>query len=152
MDDVKKFKLSYRIAGNGGEKFDNYDEIDDLKFTKQGNGFYTITIKVNSKNLKNLSDVIISDKLFIYLKLNDKKDNKDYFAVLPVGNSAKIENHINDKKVDKIDDETMEKYKDNTVSKGSLPQTGALPIFMISVISIVLIAVFSYNKFKNINK
>ena len=152
LDDVKKFKLSYRIAGNGGEKFDNYDEIDNLKFTKQGNGFYTTTIKVNSKNLKNLSDVIISDKLFIYLKLNDKKDNKDYFAVLPVGNSAKIENHINDKKVDKIDDETMEKYKDNTVSKGSLPQTGALPIFMISVISIVLIAVFSYNKFKNINK
>ena len=44
------------------------------------------------------------------------------------------------------------KYKDNTVYNRILPQTGALPWFVLSFVIVTMIGIVSYFKFKNINK
>ena len=138
------------MAGSAGEKIadDQYVLINNLN--KQSDGSYSAKFKINSKDLNNINDIINSDALYLYLKA--KNGNSVAEKILNLNNMSKVKNYINNKKVDKIDKENLEKNKDNTVYNRILPQTGALPGLLVAFILISIIGSVSYFKFKNINK
>lgn len=150
ISDAKDYNIKYYLAGSAGEKIadDQYVLINNLN--KQSDGSYSAKFKINSKDLNNINDIINSDALYLYLKA--KNGNSVAEKILNLNNMSKVKNYINNKKVDKIDKENLEKNKDNTVYNRILPQTGALPGLLVAFILISIIGSISYFKFKNINK
>ena len=150
ISDAKDYNIKYYLAGSAGEKIsdDQYVLINNLN--KQSDGLYSAKFKINSKDLNNITDIINSDVLYLYLKA--KNGNSVSEKILNLNNMSKVKNYINNKKVDKIDKENLEKNKDNTVYNRILPQTGALPGLLVAFILISIIGSVSYFKFKNINK
>lgn len=150
ISDAKDYNIKYYLAGSAGEKIadDQYVLINNLN--KQSDGSYSAKFKINSKDLNNINDIINSDALYLYLKA--KNGNSVAEKILNLNNMSKVKNYINNKKVDKIDKENLEKNKDNTVYNRILPQTGALPGLLVAFILISIIGSVSYFKFKNINK
>lgn len=150
ISDAKDYNIKYYLAGSAGEKIadDQYVLINNLN--KQSDGSYSAKFKINSKDLTNITDIINSDALYLYLKA--KNGNSVSEKILNLNNMSKVKNYINNKKVDKIDKENLEKNKDNTVYNRILPQTGALPGLLVAFILISIIGSISYFKFKNINK
>lgn len=150
ISDAKDYNIKYYLAGSAGEKIadDQYVLINNLN--KQSDGSYSAKFKINSKDLNNINDIINSDALYLYLKA--KNGNSVAEKILNLNNMSKVKNYINNKKVDKIDKENLEKNKDNTVYNRILPQTGALPGLLVTFILISIIGSISYFKFKNINK
>lgn len=150
MSDAKDYNIKYYLAGSAGEKIadDQYVLINNLN--KQSDGVYSAKFKINSKDLNNITDIINSDALYLYLKA--KNGNSVSEKILILNNVSKVKNYINNKKVDKIDKENLDKNKDDTVYNRILPQTGALPGLLVAFILISIIGSISYFKFKNINK
>ena len=150
ISDAKDYNIKYYLAGSSGEKIadDQYVLINNLN--KQSDGMYSAKFKINSKDLNNITDVINSDALYLYLKA--KNGNSVSEKILILNNVSKVKNYINNKKVDKIDKENLDKNKDDTVYNRILPQTGALPGLLVAFILISIIGSISYFKFKNINK
>ena len=138
------------MAGNAGEKItdDQYVLINNLN--KQSDGSYSAKFKINSKELNNITDIINSDVLYLYLKAKNGSNVSE--KILTLNNMSKVKNYINNKKVDKIDKENLNKNKDDTVYNRILPQTGALPGLLVAFVLISIIGSLSYFKFKNINK
>ena len=150
ISDAKDYNIKYYLAGSAGEKIadDQYVLINNLN--KQSDGSYSAKFKINSKDLNNINDIINSDALYLYLKA--KNGNSVAEKILNLNNMSKVKNYINNKKVDKIDNENLDKNKDDTVYNRILPQTGALPGLLVALILISIIGSISYFKFKNINK
>ena len=150
ISDAKDYNIKYYLAGSAGEKIadDQYVLINNLN--KQSDGSYSAKFKINSKDLTNITDIINSDALYLYLKA--KNGNSVSEKILNLNNMSKVKNYINNKKVDKIDKENLDKNKDDTVYNRILPQTGALPGLLVALILISIIGSISYFKFKNINK
>lgn len=150
ISDAKDYNIKYYLAGSAGEKIadDQYVLINNLN--KQSDGSYSAKFKINSKDLNNITDIINSDALYLYLKA--KNGNNVSEKILNLNNMSKVKNYINNKKVDKIDKENLDKNKDDTVYNRILPQTGALPGLLVAFILISIIGSISYFKFKNINK
>ena len=150
ISDAKDYNIKYYLAGSAGEKIsdDQYVLINNLN--KQSDGLYSAKFKINSKDLNNITDIINSDALYLYLKA--KNGNSVSEKILNLNNMSKVKNYINNKKVDKIDKENLDKNKDDTVYNRILPQTGALPGLLVALILISIIGSISYFKFKNINK
>lgn len=150
ISDAKDYDIKYYLAGSDGEKIadDQYVLINNLN--KQSDGSYSAKFKINSKDLNNITDIINSDALYLYLKAEN--GNSVSKKILNLNNMSKVKNYINNKKVDKIDKESLEKNKDDTIYNRILPQTGALPGFLVAFILISIIGSISYFKFKNINK
>lgn len=150
ISDAKDYNIKYYLAGSAGEKIadDQYVLINNLN--KQSDGMYSAKFKINSKDLNNITDIINSDALYLYLKA--KNGNSVSEKILILNNMSKVKNYINNKKVDKIDKENLDKNKDDTVYNRILPQTGALPGLLVTFILISIIGSISYFKFKNINK
>ncbi len=148
--DSKDYYIKYYLAGNAGEKItdDQYVLINNLN--KQSDGSYSAKFKINSKELNNITDIINSDVLYLYLKA--KNGSNVSKKILTLNNMSKVKNYINNKKVDKIDKENLNKNKDDTVYNRILPQTGALPCLLVAFVLISIIGSLSYFKFKNINK
>ena len=148
--DSKDYYIKYYLAGNAGEKItdDQYVLINNLN--KQSDGSYSAKFKINSKELNNITDIINSDVLYLYLKAKNGSNVSE--KILTLNNMSKVKNYINNKKVDKIDKENLDKNKDDTVYNRILPQTGALPGLLVALILISIIGSISYFKFKNINK
>ena len=148
--DSKDYYIKYYLAGNAGEKItdDQYVLINNLN--KQSDGSYSAKFKINSKELNNITDIINSDVLYLYLKA--KNGSNVSKKILTLNNMSKVKNYINNKKVDKIDKENLNKNKDDTVYNRILPQTGALPSLLVAFVLISIIGSLSYFKFKNINK
>jgi transcription factor with AP2 domain(S), putative len=148
--DSKDYYIKYYLAGNAGEKItdDQYVLINNLN--KQSDGSYSAKFKINSKELNNITDIINSDVLYLYLKA--KNGSNVSKKILTLNNMSKVKNYINNKKVDKIDKENLNKNKDDTVYNRILPQTGALPGLLVAFVLISIIGSLSYFKFKNINK
>ena len=150
ISDAKDYNIKYYLAGSAGEKIadDQYVLINNLN--KQSDGLYSAKFKINSKDLNNITDIINSDALYLYLKA--KNGNSVSEKILILNNVSEVKNYINNKKVDKIDKENLDKNKDDTVYNRILPQTGALPGLLVAFILISIIGSISYFKFKNINK
>ena len=148
--DSKDYYIKYYLAGNAGEKItdDQYVLINNLN--KQSDGSYSAKFKINSKELNNITDIINSDVLYLYLKAKNGSNVSE--KILTLNNMSKVKNYINNKKVDKIDKENLNKNKDDTVYNRILPQTGALPGLLVAFVLISIIGSLSYFKFKNINK
>ena len=145
-----KYNVKYYLAGSPSESIsdDKYFEIN--KIDKQSNGMYLAKFKINSKDLSNLDEIVNSDSLYLYLKAENGVNVSK--KVLLLNNVSKVKNYINNKKVDEINKDNLNKYKDNTVYNRILPQTGALPWFVLSFAIVTMIGIVSYFKFKNINK
>ena len=145
-----KYNVKYYLAGSPSESIsdDKYFEIN--KIDKQSNGMYLAKFKINSKDLSNLDEIVNSDNLYLYMKAENGVNVSK--KVLLLNNVSKIKNYINNKKVDEINKDNLNKYKDNTVYNRILPQTGALPWFVIVLAIVIMIGIVSYCKFKNINK
>ena len=111
---------------------------------------YLAKFKIDSKDLSNLDEIVNSDNLYLYMKAENGVNVSK--KVLLLNNVSKIKNYINNKKVDEINKDNLNKYKDNTVYNRILPQTGALPWFVLSFAIVTMIGIVSYFKFKNINK
>ena len=145
-----KYNVKYYLAGSPSESISDDKYVEINKIDKQSNGMYLAKFKINSKDLSNLDEIVNSDNLYLYMKA----ENGVNFSkkVLLLNNVSKIKNYINNKKVDEINKDNLNKYKDNTVYNRILPQTGALPWFVLSFVIVTMIGIVSYFKFKNINK
>lgn len=150
ISDAKDYNIKYYLAGSAGEKIADNQYVLINNLNKQSDGMYSAKFKINSKDLNNITDIINSDALYLYLKA--KNENSVLEKILILNNVSKVKNYINNKKVDKIDKENLDKNKDDTVYNRILPQTGALPGLLVAFILISIIGSISYFKFKNINK
>lgn len=145
-----KYIVKYYLAGSPSESISDDKYVEINKIDKQSNGMYLAKFKINSKDLSNLDEIVNSDSLYLYLKAENGVNVSK--KVLLLNNVSKIKNYINNKKVDEINKDNLNKYKDNTVYNRILPQTGALPWFVLSFAIVTMIGIVSYFKFKNINK
>ena len=145
-----KYKVKYYLAGSPSESISDDKYVEINKIDKQSNGMYLAKFKINSKDLNNLDEIVNSDSLYLYLKAENGVNVSK--KVLLLNNVSKVKNYINNKKVDEINKDNLNKYKDNTVYNRILPQTGALPWFVVSFAIVTMIGIVSYFKFKNINK
>lgn len=145
-----KYNVKYYLAGSPSESISDDKYVEINKIDKQSNGMYLAKFKINSKDLSNLDEIVNSDNLYLYMKAENGVNVSK--KVLLLNNVSKIKNYINNKKVDEINKDNLNKYKDNTVYNRILPQTGALPWFVLSFVIVTMIGIVSYFKFKNINK
>ena len=150
IDDSKDYNVKYYLSGNSGDVISDDKYVFISKLNKQKDGKYSAKFKINSKDLNNLSDIMNSDRLYLYLRAENGSNVSK--SVVSLKNVSNLKNYINDKRVDKIDKETLNKYKDNTVKNKTLPQTGALPGLAIVSSLIIIVGAIAYFKYKNINK
>jgi len=137
---IKKIGILYSTSETNSKI-----QVEEARRLVSKHGLELVEVGIN-----NINDIINSDALYLYLKA--KNGNSVAEKILNLNNMSKVKNYINNKKVDKIDKENLEKNKDNTVYNRILPQTGALPGLLVAFILISIIGSISYFKFKNINK
>lgn len=148
----------YYLSDEQGKK-----DIKDKEWKKveahNENGSVTITIDINTKEMQNIEQISEADNLFIYIKevAEIEGKSKTIISEMSIQNTAEVSIYLDDKKVNSLDEITKKEEnnsndKDNTTATGVIPQTGAFPIILTSVMIIAILGGISYYKFKNIDK
>lgn len=158
-DEQDKYTYYYYLSDEQGEKNISDSNWKKVEAYKESDGTYSITVDVNTKNMNNVEKISQSDNMFIYIKeiaeINNK--SKELIATMQVQKDSEGTIYLDDKKVDSIDvitkdDENKEDKKDDTIVPGKIPQTGALPIMIVSFMVISSIGAFAYYKYRKIDR
>ena len=148
----------YYLSDKQGEKDIKDSEWKKVEVTKE-NGIFTITIDINTKEIKNIEEMSETDNLFIYIKEVAEIDGKSKIVIpeISLESTSEVSIYLNDKKVNSLDvitknEDNNSNEKDNTIAPGVIPQAGAFPIILASMIVAATIGGFAYYKSKNIDK
>lgn len=162
-DEEDKYTYYYCISGDNNStniKDEYWLEIPSENIKKQSDGTYSITLNIDSRELKNLSDLAEMEKTYLFIKEIAEINSKKLETVNNLEVTADIEPiiYVDDKKVgnidDFIDDSIKNKesgYIDNTLANKILPNTGNLTIIG-AILIIVIIGGFAYYRYKNIDR
>lgn len=151
-DEESNYKYYWYISGRLGEndiQAEKWTEINANKITKQSDGTYSLEIKIDSKNLSNMAELMNSDNLYLYIKevatLGD--NSKEQI----ISKSIEIDIKVEEDTSGKIE-ETLEKEEaDDTIAEVEIPKAGINTKIILFIIAIAVIAVFAYNRFKYFN-
>ena len=122
------------------------------KILEEQNSNDKLEFKINSNNIKNYSEVIESNNIYLYIKeVAIKGGNQEIkiFSPMNIEANEKMEIYINNTKVENSNSEYI--AEDKTVAQGKLPNTGIATIISILIV-ITLIGTFGYIRYKNISK
>lgn len=168
-DEDNQYTYYYYLSGTQGITNIPTDAWKKAEATKENNGTYSITIDINTQNIKNIDELVQSENLFLYLKeiaeIND--ESKESINTLEInGDNIEPIIYVNDKKVGSID-EVLEEIKnsqnknegnnneqedDETIAQKIIPKAGMLSITIILLVIMSIIGIVSYYKFKNIDR
>lgn len=170
-DEDDTYTYYYYLSGTQGDTVSDSD-WKKVTATKENDGTYSIIIDVKTSEIKNANEISQSDNMYVYIKeiaeINEKtaqvtktlKVNKDENTIITfylddknMGSLDEILSQIggNNKQPDASDNNNNSK-EDDTTAKGTIPQTGIVPIITISLFVILLIGGISYYKFRNIDR
>ena len=151
-DEDTDYKYYWFISGRLGEnniQEKYWIEITADKITKQSDGIYSLEIKIDSRNLPNKEELINSDNLYLYIKeIATLGDNvKNQIISKPIEIDVKVEDDTSIK----IDEALKKEEADNTLANVEIPKAGINVKIVIFIVAIGLIAVFAYNRFRDID-
>lgn len=155
------YKYYYYLSGTQGDKDINQEywiEVSEKDIKKENDGTYSITLQIDTRNLKNAEEISKADNIYIYLKeiasLNGKQAEKINTLEVNVAIEANV--MLDDERVGNIDeviDRQIEaNKKDTTISNKEIPKAGNISMMLTIVLSIIVIGGFSYYRYKNIDR
>lgn len=161
IDNIKKgneqakYKYSYYISDKKGEKNikDEYWVDTDSNLVKEEDGTYSLTLKINSKDLKNYLNITDGDVLYIYIKETAQKGENIKTQISEFEVKYNISPDINiDGKKEPIENINNNKTnEDPTIANKKLPFTG-MPLIISIFVIIVTGGIIAYFRYKNIDK
>ncbi len=144
-------KLGKSVEDDEWTKIENISTIDE-------NGKNELILTFDSREVAYMSELLqdtASDEIYIYIKevvttqdavLTEMKE----MEILNSNSNLDIEVYFNDVLVGQLED--VEGEKDETVAPNELPETGLRNTIMIISIILTIIGIFSYKRYKNIDK
>lgn len=155
-DKESTHKYYWYLSGTQGDKNipeKSWIEINSDKIKKQSDGTYTIDIQIDSRKVSNINEIAESDNLYLYIKEIATIDNNKISQIITklVKSDVQVEEDTSDKIDNTLNNNEIES-NDETTSQEKLPNAGLDIKMIILVIGIVIIARFSYWRFKNIDK
>ena len=164
-DENSKHTYYYYISGTQGDN--NITNWKESQITKEDDGTYSMTINVKSSEISN-NDINETDNLYIYIKeivqASEKRIEK--IVTMQIDNQSETICYVDNKKIGTIEDllkynssnnagngsETTNKETDNTKAKGILPNAGIATFGIIFAIIIIAFGVFTFHRYKNIDR
>lgn len=167
-DDTYQYEY-YISSTQGDDNIDasNWTNVQSQNIVNENDGTYSLILNLNSKTLSYLKkDTNILSSLFIYLKETAKIDDNSATVIKTIKTNinCNVMGNLDGEEVGTLDDllnkinkttETnisSDSKKDSTTANTILPQTGTLPVAILITIILLAIGMFSYYKFKNIDK
>lgn len=160
------YTYRYYLSGKKGEDISN-DKWKNTKLHKDSNGKYYIIIDINTIDLDKNILLSQSDNLYIYIKEISKRDTKtiENIHTFEVKNSRNFNAtfYLDDKKVEDLNSifnvvqnkegnmNNINNLVDQTTANKVIPSTGIMTL-SIFIILILIIAIFSYYRYKKIIK
>ena len=147
MKNINIISICHQIQNNIQE--DKW--IPAGKFEKQDDGTYALTLEVTEES--QLADIKEDGSVYVYIKevatLNGKST-----TVISNGIELKLySSEIETKKEEDTTTITSNKTKnDTTVANKVLPNTGYIPVIIFLIISLTIVGIFVYIRYKNIDK
>ncbi|MBQ2836480.1 MAG: bacterial Ig-like domain-containing protein [Clostridia bacterium] len=150
-DEESEYKYYWYISGTQGEsniKDEYWTEITLDNMTKQSDGTYSLKINIDSRTLPNISQLMNSDNLYLYIKEIATLDgnSKSQIVTKAIEIDLKVEEDISDKINGTINN--SQNKEDDTTASGDLPNAGLSIAIILMIIAVIVIAVFAYNRFK----
>lgn len=148
----EKYQHYFYLSSNSKENNIQEDKwIPAGKFEKQDDGTYALTLEVTEES--QLADIKEDGSVYVYIKevatLNGKST-----TVISNGIELKLySSEIETKKEEDTTTITSNKTKnDTTVANKVLPNTGYIPVIIFLIISLTIVGIFVYIRYKNIDK
>lgn len=147
-----KYQHYFYLSSNSKE--DNIQEdkwIPAGKFEKQDDGTYALMLEITEES--QLADIKEDGSVYVYIKevatLNGKST-----TVISNGIELKLySSEIETKREEDTTTITSNKTKnDTTVANKVLPNTGYIPVIIFLIISLTIVGIFVYIRYKNIDK
>ena len=157
-DNVSSREFYYYLSGNKGET--NISSSNWTKFTMNSNeDIYSANLNIDTRNVKNASEIAESESLYIYIKEVATLDGNTTETVntINIKKVVDVEVYLDDVKQSDINidgsntNTPNDEKEDNTTAKDPIPQTGITTIGMI-ILAIIGIAIVSYIKYRNIDR
>lgn len=164
-DETNKYEHYYYISGTQGDE--NIKDWKETKLEKESDGTYSITLNIKSDELKNYSEIIESDNLYVYIKEIAQVNQKEIQNIVEIEtvNKSEPECYIDGKFVGTIEDvlnynknnnnntnNENEQKEENKYPFTQLPFAGKVTIGIIFIITIMISSVFAYYRYKNIDR
>ena len=141
-DTDSKREFFYYISGEKGKKDitdSSWTKIENM--TKEKDGTYTATIKLDSRSMNNVLELSKSENIIVYIREKSTLEESsleatnEFTAIL----DTKAEIYVDDKKQENIEDvlDKNNNKDDNTKATGTIPQTG-VKLTIITIIAIML--------------
>ena len=152
------YEYYYYLSSNQNEKnIENWVKISEVNNSSNDK----IMFKIDTRDMKNYSELSTSNNLYIYIKEVAIKGSNQSVKVsnaMELDSEVNIETYVNDAKINKsnsnnkvLDTNNNKEDSDNTKAPGVLPKTGKICIIMIFVIS-SFIGVTFFIRYKNLSK
>lgn len=167
-DEDAKYKYSHYISDTIGDKDidKEYWNTIDNTLVKEEDGTYSLTIQLDSNNLKNYNKITNEDNLYIYLKeeatkgdiqeenINKLKIKMDVDPTVNIdGEEGSINDIINDDNNTQIENSRKNTVStDTTIANKILPFTGYIPVIIVSFVVLLIIGIFTFIRYKKIDK
>ncbi len=150
------YEYYYFISTNSSE-----ENIEDwVKISEKQNSDKAITLKINSKDIKDYAKIADAEKVYIYIKeVVVKGDNQKTViskAMEIKSNIDKAELYVDDVKYTaplvSDSDDNNKVDKDNTTVGGKLPQTGETSKVIIAISIVCILIIVFAKKYKKYNE
>lgn len=148
----EKYQHYFYLSSNSKENNIQEDKwIPAGKFEKQDDGTYALMLEITEES--QLADIKEDGSVYVYIKevatLNGKST-----TVISNGIELKLySSEIETKKEEDTTTITSNKTKnDTTVANKVLPNTGYIPVIIFLIISLTIVGIFVYIRYKNIDK
>lgn len=150
-DENTSYKYYWYLSGTQGNsniRDEYWTEINSNNITKQSNGTYSLKINIDSRTLPNISELMNSDNLYLYIKEIATLDGNSKSQIVTKGIEidVKVEEDASDKINGTINN--SQNKEDDTTAPGDLPHAGLSIAIILMIVAVVAIAVFAYNRFK----
>ena len=146
-DEETEYEYYWYLSGTQGDaniKDEYWTEITLDNITKQSDGTYSLKINIDSRTLPNISELMNSDNLYLYIKEVATLDNNSKSQI--VTKSIEIDVKVEEDTSDKIDETVDNEKTDDTIVEGNIPNAGISITMVLMIVAVAAIAVFAYNK------
>ena len=170
-DENTEYTYYYYLSENkSDENIENWTKVKNAKVNANGDGTYTLTGKISTKDIAKIEELSDANNLYLYIKevgtVGENSVEQTYTEKLKVdGDDAtyymdneyqgKVEDIIDNNKPttpDGDNDNNNNDDEDTTISPKPIPQTGEIYLGIIAIAIIAGIGIYFFVKNKNIDK
>ena len=171
MDHNTDYTYYYYLSKNSSEEnIKNWTEVTNIALTEKQDGTYTMSIRINTRDLVDIEELADANNLYLYIKevgtangesieqinvnqLNVDGENVTYYIDNKLqGNVDEVIDNNNPIITPDNDDSGDTILPDTTISPNPIPNAGVIYVGIVAIVIITSLSIYFFIKNRNIDK